>query len=82
MVVLLHVMIALASIGVTTYAFISPSESRLRASYLLIALTLISGTYLVWVSPAHLVQSCVTGLVYVGGMMVAIVSTRARLAAG
>jgi hypothetical protein len=79
MIVLLHVLIALASLGYTTYVFFHPSKAGLGASYALVAATLASGAYLIWSNPAHMAQSCTTGLLYLGLVGVGIVSARARL---
>jgi len=80
MILLLHITIALASVGLTTYAFFNPSQVKLHASYGLVALTLISGTYLVVSSGAHILQACVTGLMYVGAVSVGLVAVRYKLA--
>lgn len=78
--VLIHVIIALSSVAFTTYAYLSPTTARLRISYGLIGLTLISGTYLVFAHPGNLVQACISGLLYVTVMTVATVSAHRRLA--
>lgn len=64
MILILHILIALASIVCSGYAFFSPSKSKLQVSYALTALTLISGTYLVISTHSPLLSSCVSGLVY------------------
>jgi len=80
MILLLHITIALASVGLTTYAFFNPSQAKLRISYALVTLTLISGTALVIESQAHMLQACVTGLAYVGAVSVGIAGVRYKLA--
>jgi thiamine transporter ThiT len=80
MAILIHVIIAISSIGFTTYVFVSPSEAKLKASYGLIAGTFITGTYLVVSKQARLLQTCMTGLVYLGAMTVAIAAVHYRLA--
>lgn len=79
MTVILHVIIALASIGLASYAYVRPSVSTLRASYVFVGMTFASGFYLVWSSPAHMIQACMSGLVYLGIISVAIVAARHRL---
>lgn len=64
MMLTLHICIALASLAYTTYLFVAPSPRKFRVSYGLVALTLLSGTYLTVVQPSHLVQACVAGLAY------------------
>lgn len=78
--IILHVIIALASVGYATYTCISPSKRRLQATYALAALTVASGCLLV-IDGAHMLQVCVTGLVYLLGMSCAVFIARIRLAA-
>ncbi|MEP6710522.1 MAG: hypothetical protein ABJA64_02290 [Candidatus Saccharibacteria bacterium] len=80
MLVILHVLIALSSIIAVSVAFALPSAFKLRLSYVTIAATLMSGTYLVVVAPAHMVQACESGLVYTAVVLVGIMATRAKLA--
>ncbi len=80
MILLIHISIALASVAYATYAFFSPSKTKLRVSYGLVAATIITGTYLVAISPAHMIQACTSGLIYIGVVSVAIVSAQRKLA--
>lgn len=64
MILLLHIAIAIASVVYTGYVYASPSRNKLRASYALVALTVASGTWLIIANPAHMVQSCLSGLLY------------------
>jgi hypothetical protein len=66
MVLLLHIAIALLSIIYTAYVYFAPSRAKLRGSYALVALTVASGTWLIIANPTHMVQSCITGLLYLG----------------
>jgi hypothetical protein len=77
---LLHLGIALSSIVSTGYVFFSPTLTKLRASYFLVLLTIASGTYLVISTHSPMLQSCITGLVYLGLMVCAIVFAHHRLA--
>jgi hypothetical protein len=79
MLVLLHVIIALSSIGFSTYLFFFPSHVKLRISYGLIIATLASGTYLVWSTHAPLIQACTTGLIYLGIVSVGVASAHYKL---
>lgn len=63
---LLHIAIALLSIIYTAYVYFAPSRAKLRGSYAFVALTIATGTWLVIANPAHMVQSCITGLLYLG----------------
>jgi len=77
--IMLSVGSRLASIASTTYLFVRPSTRILHATYGLVALTLVSGTYLAWSTQAHLLSTCVAGLVYVLGVSFGIVTARAKL---
>jgi hypothetical protein len=65
MLLLLHILVALASIVCATLALVFPSKWTLCASYLLIALTIATGVYLIIADPVPLLQMCVTGILYV-----------------
>jgi hypothetical protein len=75
-----HIIIALSGLVVTTAAYFRPSKALLRTAYTLAGLTLASGTYLTIISPAHIVQTCITGLVYFVFVTFGIVSARKKLA--
>ncbi|HEV7454095.1 MAG TPA: hypothetical protein VGO07_02445 [Candidatus Saccharimonadales bacterium] len=64
MIIVLHILIALTSLVQTTYVYFKPSSRQLRASYLLVALTMLSGFYLVATRPGSIAQACSAGLVY------------------
>jgi len=80
MILPIHIIIALASVIFTSYVFLSPTQKKLRATYGLIGLTLASGIALVVTSPAHIIQACVSGLVYVCLVTIATVAARLKLA--
>jgi hypothetical protein len=80
MILPLHILIALASVVFTSYVFFVPSKLKLQISYALVGLTLASGTVLVVTSPAHMLQACVSGIVYVSVVSVAILAVRQKLA--
>lgn len=75
----LHIAIAIASVIYTGYIYFSPSQAKLRGSYVLTALTIASGTWLVAANPAHMVQACLTGLLYLGVMFLGIGLARHKL---
>jgi hypothetical protein len=66
MILISHIIIALASLAYTGYLFFKPSENGLKISYALVFLTLASGTYLVWSTSVNMLRVCSTGLVYLG----------------
>lgn len=80
MIVLLHVSIAIASILLTSYAYVRPSVSKLRTSYVSIGMTLLSGFYLVWIMPSHMIQACMSGVLYLAVVTAGIVVARHKLA--
>lgn len=62
--VLIHVVIALSSVAYTTYACVAASRMRLRISYALIGMTLITGLYLIALNPDKALQATVSGTLY------------------
>lgn len=78
--ILLHVLIALSSMAFTTFLYFSPSKNKLRASYVLVALTLTSGTYLVVSTGTPILRACLTGLIYLGAVSLGIVLAERKLA--
>lgn len=80
MIVIFHVIAALASLIFTSYIYFRPSATKLKISYSLTAVTLGSGFYLVWSAPEHMLQSCVMGLFYVAIVSVGTVAARGKLA--
>ncbi|HZM63844.1 MAG TPA: hypothetical protein VFB59_01795 [Candidatus Saccharimonadales bacterium] len=77
---LLHIIIALFSVGFSTYLYFSPSRTKLKVSYALVLSTVATGTYLVVVSHAAMLRTCMTGLLYVGVTSAIIVAARHKLA--
>lgn len=80
MIVILHVIIALASIAHITYAYARPTRKQLYTSYGFVSLTFLSGIFLVVSSPSHMIEACTVGLVYLGVMTLGIIATNAKLA--
>ena len=80
MILPIHIIIAVSSLFYTGYIFFFPSKSKLQVAYVWVGLTLFTGFYLVLSKPAHLTQTCVTGLVYLGFVSYAIVSARHKIA--
>jgi hypothetical protein len=80
MVVFLHVIIALGSLGLVTYSYFKPSKNSFVTGYISIAATILSGVYLVWSEPTRMLHTCIVGLVYVAIVSLAVVAARARFA--
>jgi len=78
--VLLHVLIACLSLATGVIVFFRPSRRGLCISYGLIAATIASGTYLVLSKPAHMLETCLMGLVYTAAISLATIAAQHRLA--
>lgn len=81
MLILFHVIIALVSLAFTGFTFFTPSKTKLRISQVLIALTLGSGTFLVFSTHANMVSSCLSGLAYLSVVSAGIFAASKKLAA-
>jgi hypothetical protein len=79
MMLILHIIIALTGILQTSYLLFAPSKRGLHLSYILLGLTLTSGTVLVVSAGTHILQGCITGLLYTGFVTFGIARTRQAL---
>jgi hypothetical protein len=80
MILLTHIVIAIGSVIYTGFMFLAPSKLKINISYMLLALTIGTGTYLIITKPAHMLQSCITGLSFVVFMLTGIAASRYKLA--
>ncbi len=80
MIIFTHVIIALASVIYATYTLCIPSKAKLHISYGLILLTLLSGSYLTILTPSHMIQACVSGLIYSGVVLIMTAFAKQKLA--
>jgi hypothetical protein len=80
MVLILHIAVALLSMVASGLAYFKPSHKKLHTSYSLVAATLVSGTYLVISSHSPLLESCLTGLLYLGIVFSGIIAAHYKLA--
>ena len=64
MILVLHIVVALLSVGFSAYAAVNPNSVKLKTAYALAGGTLGSGVLLVFLEPQTLTQACVSGLVY------------------
>lgn len=78
MIILLHVIIALASIGVASLTYFKPSVKRLMISYGFIVATVASGTYLVVAAQASILHACLSGLFYTTVVSIVTIATHVR----
>lgn len=81
MVILIHVIIALASIALASFTYFKPSIKRLVASYGLIIATAASGTYLIVAAQGSILKSCLTGLLYLTVVSIVTIATHIRIRA-
>lgn len=63
--IILHVIVALASIVLASYSLFKPSRRLLLIDWALIAATIISGGVLIALEPSQMLHACVAGLAYV-----------------
>jgi hypothetical protein len=80
MLLLLHICIALFSVGYSTFLFAAPTRRRLHTMYGLIVATLTTGTFLVAFTKAPLLASCTSGLLYIGFVSVGVTAAHRKLA--
>ncbi len=78
MIILVHVLVAIASVISTSVLFFVPSKRNFMITYSLIGLTFISGTYLIISMPTHLVSDCESGLSYIGVVLFGLIVARVR----
>ena len=79
MTILIHIIIALASIGVAGLALFKPNVKNLALSYSLIAATVASGSYLIIVSSSNILHSCLVGLAYLAVATTLTIATHVRV---
>ena len=68
------------SVIYTAVIYFAPSQAKLKGCYVLVFLTIASGTWLILANPAHMVQSCISGLAYLSAMFFGIAMARQKLA--
>lgn len=75
----MHVLIALASVAISSATFLKPSIKRLAVSYGFIVATVGSGSYLLIVSTGNILKSCLVGLLYVTVISIVTIATHMRV---
>lgn len=76
----IHVVIAITSLFMSTFAMLRPSHTALRTSLGLVGLTVASGTYVAFTLHASLLHLCMSGLIYSLLTTAALLVARRRLA--
>jgi len=77
--VLLHVIIALSSVILSSVTFFKPTFNKLYVSYGFIVATVASGTYLIVSSSGSILRSCLTGLFYVTVVSIITIATHVKV---
>lgn len=80
MLILLHVILALGALVLSTHSNFKPTAGKLRASYGLAAGTLTSGVLLIVINNASVLRTCLTGIVFFGVVTVLNETARRKLA--
>lgn len=80
MMIMLHIGIALASSIVSGIGVVRPTRDLLRASYILIAATAVSGGALLVIQPQQMAHVCMSGLGYLAATSAMALISRRRLA--
>jgi hypothetical protein len=81
MLLITHIIIALASVAAASAGFVRPSYRKLQSSYVLIGATLVSGTMLIIMTQASLLHGCAMGITYSAGVTYLTLLTHRKLAA-
>lgn len=80
MILITHIIVALASLTLSAYAVAAPSRGIMRAAGSLVGLTLATGTALIVVDQAPILRTCLTGLAFVAVSCGLLALSRQRLA--
>lgn len=65
MILITHILIAVASVAFTAVLFAAPSKRTFFINYMLMGLTIVSGTVLVAVDHTAMLKACESGLSYI-----------------
>lgn len=81
MLIVLHVVLALAALVLSVAANINPSIKKLKISYYLAGGTLSTGVLLIVVNHASIIRTCLTGIAFFIAVSVLNETARKRLLA-
>jgi hypothetical protein len=79
MILLTHIIIALASVLFSSLTFFTPSIKKLAIGYGLILGTIASGTVLIVTASASILHACISGLVYTTIITLVTIATHVRI---
>jgi hypothetical protein len=80
MLLVLHIAAALGGIGLTTYSFLSPTMTKIKTSYLMVLLTIVTGTIIIIRDHLSILSVCLSGLLYIGFTVSGLIAAQAKLA--
>lgn len=60
--ILIHIVLALASVGLAAYNLFKPAKNKLKIAYLLATGTLSTGVLLIAVNHASIIHTCISGI--------------------
>jgi hypothetical protein len=78
-IVLIHVIIAVTSMALSSVTFFMPSMKKLFISYGLIIGTVASGTFLLVTTPSNILRSCLMGLFYITVVTIVTIATHSKI---
>lgn len=79
MVILVHVISALASLVAATVSYFYPTQAKLRATMAATAIAIATGTYLIVTTATQMLHSCLMGLAFVGIVGFMLTATQRKL---
>jgi len=79
--VILHILVAILSLGGVSYAYVRPTATKFYLTYGLVGVTVLSGILLAVMVPARMAHVCMTGVVYIVVMSISILAARTKFKA-
>lgn len=80
MLLVLHIVAALAGILMSTFSYVSPSLAKIKFSYGLVLATIASGTVIIIEKHVNILSVCLTGLLYIGFTVSGLIAAQHKLA--
>lgn len=75
-----HIFIAVVSLAFSSYMYLHPAKSKLRITYIFVVFTILSGIFLLLNQPSALMQTCMSGALYLGIVILCTSTARNKLA--
>ncbi len=80
MILVLHIIFALLGILLTTLSLLAPSLKKIRMSYYLVGLTVVTGSYIIVTKHLSIKSVCLSGLLYIGFTVSCLIAASRKLA--